>query len=113
VQSGYGTVRRWYENVMSYYWTGWASYRQRSVEMTDALIADDADTHHYLLEFFVNAYDMIDDTDLLIAQQRRGMDRLLLKNLLHMTTGPDVSWMTTFSPPAGRRPMQPWQSRWC
>jgi len=102
VQSGYGTVRRWYENAMSYYWTGWPSYRRRVIEMTDELIADNADTHHYLLEFFVNAYDMVDDTDLLSEPQRRGLDRLILKDFLHMTTGPDVSWMTAFSPPYDR-----------
>ncbi len=114
VQSGYGTVRRWYENAMSFYWTGWDSYRQRVRQMTDQVIADDADTHHYLLEFFVNAYDMIDNADLLSQPQRHGLDRLLLKNLLHMTTGPDVSWMTTFSPPydsillSNRHAIAPW-----
>ena len=96
VKSGYGTVRRWYENAMSYYWTGWDSYRHRSVEMIDQVIADDARTHHYLAEFFVRAYDMIDDSPLLTESQCSAVDQLLLKNFFSMTTGPDVEWMTVF-----------------
>ncbi|MCC6683042.1 MAG: hypothetical protein IT445_19260 [Phycisphaeraceae bacterium] len=114
VQPGYGTIRRWYENAMGYYWTGWESYRQRAATMLDQVIADSADTHHYLVEFFVRTYDMLDDSGVFTVEQCRAVDQLLLKNFLHMTTGPDVSWMGVFSPPydqvqlTNRHQIAPW-----
>lgn len=116
VEAGYGTIRRWYENAMGYYWTGWESYRQRAVDYLEPVLTDRASTHHYLVEFLVRCYDMLDDSDLFTDSQRREMDHLILTNFLGFLSGPDLRWMTTFSPPYehivlnNRHQVAPWMS---
>ncbi len=115
-QPGYGTVRRWYHNAMAYYWSGWPSYKRRMLECLDEVLRDQARTHHYLIEFLVRAYDMLDDGDALSPAQRRAMDALLVKNFLGFLTGPDLGWMTVFSPPydaievVNRHSIAPWMA---
>ncbi|MFW6061087.1 MAG: hypothetical protein ACODAQ_12980, partial [Phycisphaeraceae bacterium] len=102
------------ENAMGYYWSGWDSYRQRAREMIEPVVDDMAYTHHYIVEFMVRAYDMVDDSPLLTDAQRVGMDRLIQHNFWTMAGGPDRNWMTTFSPPyesiklVNRHQIAPW-----
>ncbi len=116
VEPGYGTVRRWYENAMGYYWSGWDSYRERAIETLDAVVADRAYTHHYIAEFLVRSYDMVDDADLYTDGQRAAMDRLVLENFTDFMLGSDLGWMTTFSPPyeniqlSNRHQIAPWMA---
>lgn len=114
VEPGYGTVRRWYENAMGWYWSGWDSYRQRAVQTLEPVLEDMAYTHHYITEFMVRAYDMVDDGPLLSDAQRAGMDHLIQTNFWRMSSGPDRTWMTIFSPPyddidlVNRHQISPW-----
>lgn len=118
IEPGYGTVRRWYENAMGYYWTGWPGYRQRAVELLEPVLADKAYTHHYIAEFFVRVFDMVDDSDLYDEPTRRSVELLLAQNFMDFCTdvGGDLSWMTTFAPPydaimlTNRHQIAPWMS---
>lgn len=116
VEPGYGTVRRWYENAMSYYWSGRPEARQRAQAMIEPVLKDQAYTHHYITEFLVRTWDMMDNTDVYTDQQRAAMDALIQQNFWDFQTGPDVRWMTTFSPPynniglVNRHQISPWTS---
>ena len=114
IQAGYGTVRRWYENAMGYYWTGWDSYRQRAVDHLELVLKDNAHTHHYLVEFLVRTWTMLAESDVFTEAQREGLDRLIANNFREFLLGPDLGWMTTFSPPydnlavTNRHQIAPW-----
>jgi len=116
VEPGYGTVIRWYENAMSWYWTGWDSYRQRARELIEPVLTDNTYTHHYVIEFFIRTFTMIDDSDLLTAEQRAGVDSLILKNFWEFLFGVDGTWMTAFAPPydsirlTNRHAVGPWMA---
>ena len=115
-QPGYGSVRRWYHNAMAYYWSGWDRYKQRATEYLGTVLEDQARTHHYLAEFFVRAYDMLDDSPLFTSEQRAAMDGLVFKNFWEFMTGPDLTWMTTFARPydsiqlRNRHAIAPWMA---
>ncbi len=114
IDSGYQTVRRWYENAMGYYWSGWDSFRERMLENLDTVLQDQAYTHHYLAEFLVRTHNMLAESDALSDEQRSGLDRLIAQNFWDFMLGPDLSWMTTFSPPydvirlTNRHSIAPW-----
>ena len=116
VEPGYGTVIRWYENAMSWYWTGWESYRQRARELIAPVLTDKTYTHHYVIEFFIRTYTMIHASDLLTAEQRAGVDNLILQNFWEFLFGVDGTWMTTFAPPydeirlTNRHAVGPWMA---
>ena len=116
VEPGYGTLIRWYENAMSYYWTGWPGYRQRAQELLKPVLADQAEAHQYVVEFFVRAYDMLDDSALFSPEERQGVDRLICKNFWERLYGVDGSWMVTFSEPydqielSNRHAVAPWMA---
>lgn len=114
IDPGYQTVRRWYENAMGYYWSGWDSFRERMSEYLDTILKDQAYTHHYLAEFLVRTHNMLAESDVLSDEQRRGLDRLIAQNFWDFMLGPDLGWMTTFSPPydairlTNRHSIAPW-----
>jgi hypothetical protein len=114
-EAGYGTVRRWYQNAMAWYWSGWPSFLERSRQNLEVVLKDRAYTHQYPLEFFVRVYDMLDDSDYFTREQRAEMDRLLLQNFWDFSSA-ELSWMTTFSPPydaiqiVNRHQISPWMS---
>ncbi|MCC6423064.1 MAG: hypothetical protein IT447_06250, partial [Phycisphaerales bacterium] len=117
IEPGYGTVRRWYENAMGYYWTGWDSYKQRAVALLEPVLKDRAYMHHYVTEFMVRTYDMLDDSPLYTLEQRNELDSLILSNFCDFCTDAgDISWMTIFSPPydniqvVNRHQIAPWMS---
>lgn len=116
VEPGYGTVRRWYENAFSYYWSGRPEARKRAQAMIEPVLDDKAYTHHYIIEFLVRTWDVMDNTDVYTDEQRAAMDALIQQNFWDFQTGPDVSWMTTFSPPynniglVNRHQISPWTS---
>jgi hypothetical protein len=99
VEPGYGTVRRWYQNAMSWYWSGWESYRSRATDYLQPVLEDRAHTHHYILEFFVRTWDMVDDSPLFDDQTKRAVDDLICTNFWEFLTGPDLGWMKLFAPP--------------
>lgn len=114
-ECGYGTVLRWYQNAMAYYWSGWPGYWQRAQEHLELVLKDQAYTHQYPLEFLVRVYDMLDDSGKFSAEQMAGVDRLLLRNFWdfgHL----DAGWMAVFAPPydrihiANRHSIAPWMS---
>lgn len=115
IEAGYGTVRRWYQNAMGWYWSGWPSYWQRATENLELVLKDRAYTHQYPLEFFVRVYDMVDDSGRLSPEQVRGLDSLLLKNFWDFGYE-DAGWMRIFSPPyeniaiVNRHQISPWMS---
>ncbi len=115
-QSGYGTVRRWYQNAMSWYWSGWKSYRKRTLDYLAPVLKDRAYTHHYIVEFFVRAWDMVDDSSLFTDGRRAEVDALIYQNFTEFLTGPDLGWMTIFSPPyesievRNRHSIAPWMA---
>ncbi len=112
--SGYGKVSRWYQNAMGYYWSGWPECLERSRGYLKEVLADKAYTHHYLLEFFVRSYDMLDESPILSEADKAAMNGLIVENFLDFMTGPDASWMTVFSPPyqeiglTNRHQIAPW-----
>jgi hypothetical protein len=117
IEPGNGTVRRWYENAMGYYWTGWDSYKERAAALLEPVLKDHAYMHHYVTEFMVRTYDMLDDGPLFSADQRKALDELILSNFCDFVTeAGDVSWMTAFSPPydsiqvVNRHQIAPWMS---
>lgn len=99
VQPGYGSVRRWYENAMGYYWSGWDSYRQRAEACLERILNDKAYTHHYLIEFLVRAARMLGQSPVIDDQDRRRLDALILGNFWEFMYGRDVQWFRTLSPP--------------
>ncbi len=115
-EPGYGTVARWYWNAMGYYWTGWDSYRKRADHYLAQVLSEQAYTHHYIAEFFVRTFDMLDDTGILPPEQVAAVDSLFLSNFFQIMTTGDLSWMTTFAPPYGqiaivnRHQIAPWMS---
>ncbi|MGC9320124.1 MAG: hypothetical protein ACP5KN_18980, partial [Armatimonadota bacterium] len=98
-EPGYETVRRWYENAMGWYWSGWDSYRRRAMEHLDLVLDDRAYTHHYLVEFLVRTWRMIGDSPVISSEQRHGLDSLILQNFWDFLLGSDLRWMRVFSPP--------------
>lgn len=114
MKSGYGKVVRWYENAMGYYWTGSPEYLQRSRDYLKIVLEERANTHQYIVEFFVRAYDMLDDSPIFTSQQVAQLDSLVLENFLNFLTITDLTWMTTFSPPyesitvTNRHQIAPW-----
>lgn len=114
VEPSNGTLQRWYENAMGYYWTGWESYRRRTLELLEPVLKDTAYPHHYSGESFVRAFDMLDGSPLL-ADKRAAVDKLIFANFLDaQTDNGDLSWMTTFTPPydsvaiVNRHQIAPW-----
>ncbi|NMA20142.1 MAG: hypothetical protein GX927_06145 [Lentisphaerae bacterium] len=113
---GYGKVVRWYVNVMNYYWSGLDSYRQRSRIYLQEILADHAYTHHYILEFFVRAYNMVQHSDLFSSEERSQLDSLLKDNFMEFLTGPDLQWMMLFNRPyeslvvMNRHSIAPWMA---
>jgi len=111
---GYQTVRRWYENAMGYYWTGWDSFRERMLEYLDTVLEDQAYTHHYLAEFLVRTHNMLAESEVLSDEQRDALDGLIAQNFWDFMLGPDLSWMTVFAPPydairlTNRHSIAPW-----
>jgi len=116
LEPGYGKVVRWYMNAMAWYWTGWPSYRARTLEYLQPVLEDRAHTHHYIIEFLVHTYDMLDDSGLLTPEQVAATDALLLDNFRGFLTGPDLGWMTLFNRPydnialTNRHSIAPWMA---
>lgn len=98
-EAGYQSVARFYANAMGYYWSGRPSYLARTKQALDVVLADQAYTHHYIVEFFVRAFDMLDDSLILGAERTRKTEALLAKNFWQFLTGPDLPWMKVFAPP--------------
>ncbi len=115
-EPGYGNVVRWYRNAMGYYWTGWDSYKQRADHYLTQVLEEKAYTHHYIAEFFVRTFDMLDESGVLSQEQTKAVDALFVENFLDMMTVGDLHWMTTFAPPYGqinissRHQIDPWMS---
>jgi len=115
-EPGYGTVRRWYHNAMAYYWSGWSSYQQRMFTCLEPVLRERARTHHYIAEFWVRTYDMLDDSGVLSPEQMAAMDDLIVRNFWELSIGPDLIWMKTFSPPydairfTSRHNIAPWMA---
>lgn len=112
---GYGRLARWYRNAMGYYWSGQKSYLDRLKSETELVLSDNAYSHHYLAEFFVRAYGMLVDSSAFTAEEKRGLDDLILSNFLDfLTPSGDLNWMTVFSPPyheialRNRHQISPW-----
>ena len=115
--AGYGNVIRWYRNAMGYYWSGWPDYWQRARECVAVVLEDDAVCSHYTLEFMVRVYDMVDDTPLIPAETRLGLDRLIVKSFRRHRVG-DSHALTVFAPPydniriANRHMIAPTMADW-
>ncbi len=113
-EPGYGNVVRWYANAMGYYWSGWESYRQRADHYLAEVLRERAYTHHYIMEFFVRTFDMLDESSCLSPEQVAAVDAQFLHNFLNIITVDDASWMTLFAPPYGqigivnRHQIAPW-----
>ncbi len=113
-EPGYGNVVRWYQNAMGQYWTGWPGYQKRAQATLAQLLEEKANTHHYIAEFLVRTFDMVDETGLLSPEQVGQFDALVVSNFLDFMTVTDLSWMTTFAPPYGqiglvnRHQIAPW-----
>lgn len=111
---GYGTIIRWYQNVMGYFWTGRAGYRERIAHYTKQVLKDKAYTHHYIAEFFVRCLGMIDESGTIPPESLEQLDGLALQNFLDFATTLDLTWMTVFSPPyreielVNRHQIAPW-----
>lgn len=112
--SGYGKVVRWYQNAMGYYWTGWPDYLERSRGYLKEILAEKAHTHHYIVEFFIRTYDMLDDSPVFTPEELGQLDSLVMQNFLDFLTVTDLGWMSVFSPPyadldaANRHQIAPW-----
>ena len=98
-EAGYGTVRRWYQNAMGDYYTGWESYKSRCLKLTERLIAKQAYSHHYVIEFFLRSYHMLYQTGIFNDSTKASLDKLIFKNYLDFQKGSDLYWMREFSPP--------------
>jgi len=82
-----GPARRFYENIMSYYWSGRKSYLELGLRYLDYTLTyaetERTETNipafgHYSDEFFVRAYNMIDDSGILDADKIQKVDSILL-----------------------------------
>ncbi len=117
LEPGYGKIVRWYVNVMNYYWSGRHSYLERAKKYLPEIIKDGAYTHHYIIEFFVRAYSMVDDSNIFTPDERKAIDGLIKKNFMDfLAVGPDLHWMTTFNRPyeriamVNRHSIDPWMA---
>jgi hypothetical protein len=112
--SGYGKVVRWYRNAMAYYWSADPRYLERSNAYLQDILSERADTHHYIVEFLIRTYDMLDDSPMFSSKQVHEMDSLILQNFLDFLTKTDLNWMGVFSPPyealviTNRHQIAPW-----
>jgi len=112
--SGYGKVVRWYQNAMGYYWSGWPEYLERSRGYLKEILAEKAHTHHYIVEFFIRTYDMLDDSPVFTPEELGQLDSLVMQNFFDFLTVTDLGWMSVFSPPyaeietANRHQIAPW-----
>jgi hypothetical protein len=112
--SGYGKVARWYANAMGYYWSDLADYRSRAHDYLKQVLADRAQTHQYIIEFFVRTFEMLDESPFFTAEEVNQLDSLVLENFFDFLTVTDLRWMTTFSPPyeaisiTNRHQISPW-----
>jgi hypothetical protein len=116
LESGYGKVVRWYVNAMGYYWSGMDGYKKRSKKYLKEILDDFSYTHHYIIEFFVRTWDMLDDTGIYTASERKKADSLILKNFVEFLTGCDLIWMHAFNRPyshvhvVNRHNIAPWMA---
>jgi len=74
-----------YENFMSYYWSGRRSYLELGCQYLDHLLTKGMyeygiKTSHYGMEFFVRAFDMLDDSGHLSPEQVRRVDGAFLES---------------------------------
>jgi hypothetical protein len=115
VESGYGTVLRFYENAMAWYWSGRASYRQRARAIFATILKEKAYTHQYPLEFFVRTIRMLEGTGFFEPGEFVQSVTLLATNFRDFSSQ-EISWMPRFSPPYGaigisnRHQIAPWMS---
>ncbi len=98
-EPGYGTVRRWYHNVIAYYWTGDEFYRDMARKLFQPVLKDKAYTHHYIMEWLVLTWRMVGNTDLYTEAEKNAAEGLLLQNYLEFQTGDDLYWMLFMTPP--------------
>lgn len=116
LEPGYGKIVRWYVNVMNYYWSGRPSYLERAKNYLPEIVSDGAYTHQYIVEFFVRAYSMVDDSNIFTPGERKAIDGLIKKNFLDFLIGSDLHWMTTFNRPyeriamVNRHSIDPWMA---
>jgi hypothetical protein len=116
LEAGYGKIVRWYVNVMNYYWSGRVSYLERAKQYLPEIIKDEAYTHQYIVEFFVRAYTMVDDSNIFTSDERKAIDGLIKKNFMDFLVGPDLHWMTNFNRPyeriamVNRHSIAPWMA---
>ena len=115
VVSGYGTVLRFYENAMAWYWSGMDSYRERARELLGIVLAEKAYTHHYPLEFFVRTVRMLEGTGFFAEGEFPQVVHLLARNFQDFSSQ-ELSWMGRFAPPydaiaiSNRHQIAPWMS---
>ena len=79
----YSPARRVYENFMSYYWSGRPYYLDLGGQYLNHVLTKGMGPYgiavsHYGMEFFVRAYDMLDDSGRLSPEQVRRVDEALL-----------------------------------
>ncbi len=114
-ESGYGTVLRFYENAMAWYWSGRESYRQRARAIFATILKEKAYTHQYPLEFFVRTIRMLEGTGFFEPGEFVQVVTLLATNFRDFSSQ-EISWMPRFSPPYGalaisnRHQIAPWMS---
>lgn len=115
VESGYGTVLRFYENAMAWYWSGKESYRERAREILGIVLTEKAYTHHYPLEFFVRTVRMLEGTGFFAEGEFPRVVHLLAENFQDFSSQ-ELSWMGRFAPPydtiaiSNRHQIAPWMS---
>ena len=115
VESGYGTVLRFYENAMAWYWSGKESYRERAREILGIVLNEKAYTHHYPLEFFVRTVRMLEGTGFFAEGEFPQVVHLLARNFQDFSSQ-ELSWMGRFARPydaiaiLNRHQIAPWMS---
>ncbi len=80
-------VKRFTENIQSWYWSGRESYLELGLRFLDDLLKEDdaiaeprerGITGHYAAEFFIRAYNMLDDSGKLDPSRIRRVDQAIL-----------------------------------
>lgn len=85
------SVRRFYDNAQKYYWSGDSFYLQRTKKDLSEVLRtkirgkNRIDDGHYAIEFFVRAYDMLDDSGVFTTAEIKELDRAIADNFQSWT----------------------------
>ena len=82
-----------------YYWTGNKFYAEWAKKFFLPVLKQKAYTHHYIMEWLFMTWEVTRNCDIYTAEERRGMEDVLLYNYIELQGGVDIYWERYISAP--------------